>query len=353
MFAFTASRDFFAVVVRPGALATVGAMVRRGVVVAVLLVLLVPAAALTVLRLGDPGWVLAVQAVTFAPAALVLYALALLVLVVAALRSAGGARLLAGVVAVLVVVPLALHASWFAPQVAGAEPAAAPDAVPLRVMTSNLLRGDGDPADVVAAAREARADLVVLPEATARTTRALGRLGADEAWPHRAGRAGADIEGTLVLSADPVRDVRVLPTQLDSVAFTVERGDRDLRVLAVHPIAPYDGAAGWRRDHAAILAAVRRERPDVVLGDFNATMDHRPMRRLAAEGYRTATEVANEGWRPTWPVNGLFSLGPLPLPRSAEIDHVLVRDGTAVLGTERHLVAGTDHLALSADLRLR
>jgi len=320
----------------------------------VLALLLVPAVALTLARLTNPSWVLAVQYVAFTPFAIPLYAAALVVLLVAARRTGPGrARWVTWAGVALTAGALVLHGTWFSPQLVGAQADPPRGAEPLRVMTANLLRGDGDVADVLAAARENRADVLVLPEATGRTDRALRRLGAGETWPHRAGRVGTDIEGTLVLSRSPVRDVRQLDTRLDSLSFTVATPRRGVRVVAVHPIAPYEGAGRWRADHAAILEAVRRTDPDVVLGDFNATVDHAPMRRLHDEGLRTATEAANEGWRPTWPVNGLFSLGPVPLPRSAEIDHVLVADTVTVVGTERHDVADTDHLALSADLRVR
>lgn len=320
----------------------------------VLALLVLPALGLTLARLTDPSWVLAVQYVAFTPFAILLYGAALVVLLTAAVRTgAGRARWVTWTGAVLVAAALALHVTWFSPQLLGAQADPPRDAVPLRVMTSNLLRGEGRVVDVVDAARESRADVIVLPEATGATERALERLGADETWPHRAGRAGRDIEGTLVLSRYPVRGAQQLGTRLDSVSFTVAAPQRAVRMVAVHPIAPYEGAARWRKDHTLILDAVRRTDPDVVLGDFNATMDHEPMRRLADEGLRTATEVANEGWRPTWPVNGLFSVGPVPLPRSAEIDHVLVSDGVSVVGTERYDVADTDHLALTADLRLR
>ncbi|MCH1867252.1 endonuclease/exonuclease/phosphatase family protein [Nocardioides sp. CFH 31398] len=319
----------------------------------VLAVLLVPAVVLTVARLGDPPWVLVVQYAAFTPFAMLLYAAALVVLLLAAARMAAGrARWATWVGTVLVGAALALHVAWFAPQLVGAQADPPRGATPLRVMTANLLRGDGRVADVLDAAREDRTDVVVLPEATRATERALDRLDADATWPHRAGRAGRDIEGNLVLSRYPLRDERQLGTRLDSLSFTLAAPGGPVRMVAVHPIAPYEGARRWREDHRLILDAVRRTEPDVVLGDFNATMDHAPMRRLHDEGLRTATEVANEGWRPTWPVNGLFSLGPVPLPRSAEIDHVLVSDRVAVLGTERHDVAGSDHLALAADLRL-
>ena len=79
---------------------------------------------------------------------------------------------------------------------------------------------------------------------------------------------------------------------------------------------------------------------------MNATPDHDVMRRLDDAGYRDAGEVSNEGWQPTWPAN---HVGILPLlPPLVRIDHVMIGDSMASLGTHTVDIEGTDHLALVA-----
>jgi endonuclease/exonuclease/phosphatase family metal-dependent hydrolase len=117
----------------------------------------------------------------------------------------------------------------------------------------------------------------------------------------------------------------------------------------VHPHSPVD-AALWRRDHATIRAAVASGSPDLVVGDFNATPDHAPMRALADEGYRDVADLANEGWQPTWPANGLYRVLGVPLPRLAPIDHVLVGERLAALGSSTVDLAGTDHRPVVAEV---
>jgi endonuclease/exonuclease/phosphatase family metal-dependent hydrolase len=122
-----------------------------------------------------------------------------------------------------------------------------------------------------------------------------------------------------------------------------------LTVLAVHPTAPTDPEQ-WRADHAAVLAAAEASDPDLVVGDFNATLDHPPMRALADHGWRSVEELANEGWQPTWPSNGLVSPFGLPLPSLVQIDHVLVGPRLAALSTHTVEIPGTDHRAVVAEV---
>ena len=86
------------------------------------------------------------------------------------------------------------------------------------------------------------------------------------------------------------------------------------------------------------------------MGDLNATVDHEPMRRLADAGYRSATELANEGWQPTWPAYGVVHVAGVEVPRLVQIDHVLLGRRMAALETHTLAIRGTDHRALVAEV---
>jgi endonuclease/exonuclease/phosphatase (EEP) superfamily protein YafD len=149
----------------------------------------------------------------------------------------------------------------------------------------------------------------------------------------------------MVFARLPLGEPTRVPTTHGSWAMTVG----DLGLLAVHPSPPTDVDA-WRRDHATIRAAIASSSPDLVVGDFNATPDHPPMRALADAGYRAVSELANEGWQPTWPANGGFRVLGVPLPRSAQIDHVLVGERLAAIRSSTFPLAGTDHRPLVAEV---
>jgi endonuclease/exonuclease/phosphatase family metal-dependent hydrolase len=119
-------------------------------------------------------------------------------------------------------------------------------------------------------------------------------------------------------------------------------------LFAVHPYAPTD-IAKWRRDHHLIRTAVVDEQPDLIVGDLNATTDHPQLRALAQAGYRSAAELANEGWQPTWPATGVSVLG-ISVPRVVGIDHVLVGPTFAAIDTRTLDIPESDHQALVAEV---
>jgi len=312
---------------------------RRDVVfVVACVVLLAPAALLTLFRLVEPPWGRAVQAVAFTPFALLLYGAALL-LVVAVMLARRTVAVPFAVTAGLALAGLVVHVWWFAPQLTGEVPAAAVDAEPTVVMTANVLRGHADVAELLALVRDNDVDLLVINEITEPSLAAMDAAGLKTLLPFRAGRPGIEdsVVGTMVFSTEPTRLVDSLDTPLDTLV--VETGG--LRLFAVHPASPVSPQT-WRDDHATILAAVRDRRPDAVVGDFNATLDHGPMRALEDAGYRDSVELTNGGFQPTWPADGLFGLvgflGPV-----AQIDHVLVSDDWAVTETETTEIDGSDH----------
>ena len=301
--------------------------------------LAVPAVILTTARLVEPSGRLGVGLVALTPLALPLYAV---VLVLAGLRLAVVRRwrVVALPVAVVAVVGLVLHGWWYAPQVAGANPPPARDAAPMVVMSSNLRLGHGDGVEVVRHASEERVDLLVVQEVTPGLLAEMDGAGLGELLPYRVGRAASGAAGTMAFARVPLTDPVRLPTALGSWGFVMG----DLRVLAVHPTYPVD-TAGWTHEQEVIAHAVSAQRPDLLAGDFNATLDHRPMRRLADLGYRDVGELANAGWQPTWPADGEWDHVSLPL---AQIDHVLVRSSLAALGMYTVAVPGTDHRAVVA-----
>ena len=86
------------------------------------------------------------------------------------------------------------------------------------------------------------------------------------------------------------------------------------------------------------------------IGDFNATLDHVPLRRLLAFGLRDAAEATNAGWQPTYPAPGSTTWLGLPVPPLVPIDRVLFSGGLAVSHMWRVTTAGADHVGVVADV---
>lgn len=303
------------------------------------LVVGVPAVAITVSRLAGLGWRPAVELQAFTPLAIPAYVVVGLLLLLALVRTR---RRLLLAPAALVVAALALQLTWAAPMVLGSAPA--PGGRRLTVMTSNIETGDGDVTDIARAVRAHHVDLLAVEEITPAALARLQRSGALAQLPYHAGEPKGTFYGTMVFSRSPISDVRRLSTPMGSWALTTA----GLRVMAVHPDSPLKPP--WAANQATIRKAALREHPDLVLGDFNATLDHEPLRRILATGLSDAAQLTNAGWQPTWPADGYAGL---PLPPGAAIDHVLVGHRLTAIRTSTVTVADTDHRSLIAEIATR
>ena len=85
----------------------------------------------------------------------------------------------------------------------------------------------------------------------------------------------------------------------------------------------------------------------MLAGDFNATFDQAPLRKLLATGYVDVASQLGDGMVPTWPYDGR-AIPPVPIT----LDHVLVdpRIGVATFGARP--MPGTDHKAIYATVTL-
>lgn len=308
-------------------------------------VLAAPALLLTLARLVDNDNGSLIRIESFTPLALPIYVVLLVLLAFGAARASGRRRPRV-VAAALALAGLLLHAWWFAPQVVGSDPGPAQGAPRITVMNANLYEGRADAQDVVDAVRENHVDLLVLEEITPGLLEEMDGLGLADLLPQRVGEPDYMVAGTMILANQPLTGHVRLRTTFQGWQATYG----SLTVLGVHPVAPVE-PDGWRADHAAVLAQAEAADADLVVGDMNATPDHEVMRALDDAGFRDAGEVANEGWQPTWPANHV-SIFPA-LPPLVRIDHVLIGDSLASLGTHTVDIDGTDHLALVATVARR
>jgi endonuclease/exonuclease/phosphatase (EEP) superfamily protein YafD len=305
--------------------------------------------ALSVSRFLDTGLRLPVLMASFSSYAVLGYAGLLLACLVALVRSR---RTPFVAVAVAVVAGLAalglVGQGWtLAPLFAGGA-AGEPD---LTVMTSNLEFGRGDAATVVRTVASDEVDVLVLEEVTpGGLTRLLG-AGLADLLPHRVGVPLAGAAGTMVFSGYPL--AAPAPFRLANGGLDIEvAAPAPFRLLAVHTAQPLGGPSLWRTDLTSVrrraLSAVDRG-PTIAAGDFNATLDHEPLRAVLGTGLRDAAEQAGSGWQPTWPTRYRDTLAPRPM---LTIDHVLVSEDYRAIRTRTVSVPHTDHLALVAELRL-
>lgn len=297
------------------------------------LLVALPWLAWAVVRLGglETGYVL-VAAMAVTPYAAATAWIPVVVALLLRRRAVAVLALAAAVALVAVVAPRAL----------GGPQDALPGGRPLSVMTANLRFGRADPRALLELAREHDVEVLSLQELTPDAVPRLDAAGARERFPHRILDSRAGARGSGIMSRHPLRDARQSPPPGPAMpeATVLVPGARPLEVKAVHPVAPLRSLGTWRwiRD----LDGLPRATPDgelrMLIGDFNATLDHKRMRRLLGSGYVDAAEKVGDGLRGT--------------SRFIQIDHVLVDRRARVTAAAFHDVPGSDHDAMTARVSL-
>jgi endonuclease/exonuclease/phosphatase (EEP) superfamily protein YafD len=304
---------------------------------------------LTYCRVFTPSGAKLVIATAFVPYATLGYAVTAAVLVLQLAGADRRARSWRVVVAAVAVVGVVGHLVLVAPLWLGGHDRGRPDLV---VMTANLRLGQADPAAVTRLVQRERVDVLVLQEVTYAEAGALAQQRIRALLPNVVGAPALGGRGTVVLSRFPLTDPQELPTARGS--YRVRVGARaGFWLLAVHSTQPLDGSAEWRADWRTFEQALHGLRgPRLVVGDFNATLDHGPVRAVLDTGLQDAAVEADAGWQPTWPSGepGYRVVGRLGL---VAIDHVLLSKDFSAISTHTFQVPGSDHRALVARLVVR
>ncbi len=214
----------------------------------------------------------------------------------------------------------------------------------LRILTANLRFGQAGGASLVDLVRRTGAEVLSVQEFTPEAADRLDAAGIERLLPYqvidpRSGPEGSGLYSRYPLTKLPDRG----PTTFAMVNATLAvPGAAPIRLTAAHPPAPLGpDAAKWRRDLTEIPPATPHGQVGIVAGDFNATLDHAPLRHLIGEGFTDAADATGQGLVPTfrpWP----------PIT----IDHVLADRRIAVERVKVYFQPASDHRALFAELRL-
>ncbi|MEJ2887004.1 endonuclease/exonuclease/phosphatase family protein [Actinomycetospora aeridis] len=259
-------------------------------------------------------------------------------------RAAGVVALIAALVLVAVVLPRATDDGD--PVV---EPG--PSVTPVTVATVNLQFGRAKPEAVVGLVREQRVDVLGLQELTPEAERALAAAGLTGELPYVVSRARDGAGGTALLARHPLAPSGLTLREgvFSQVTARVLAPSGPVDVVVTHPAAPVfrQDADGWAREIEDLPAPAPMEGPPrLVIGDLNATLDHRPLRTLLDGMWSDAAASLGAGLRGTWPTDAT-------LPPFAAIDHVLVSGPIAPSDLAVRELPGTDHAGLVVTLLVR
>jgi endonuclease/exonuclease/phosphatase (EEP) superfamily protein YafD len=218
----------------------------------------------------------------------------------------------------------------------------------LSVMTANLRYGHGDSDAVMQLVRRHDVDVLSLQELTPAAVRRLDRAGARARFPYRVLEPRSGASGSGLLSRLPLRAAARPPGTPHAMpqAQLAVPGVGAMLVKAVHTIPPLGGdVSAWRAELRSLPCATPDGELRLLIGDFNATLDHHELRALIASGYRDASDTAGVG------LDGTYGVWPR-LPIRIAIDHVLVDRRAHVTHAAVERIPGSDHRALLATLSL-
>ena len=228
-----------------------------------------------------------------------------------------------------------------------------PKSIAVRVLTANLRVGEADPNALIDIANH-NADVVVVQELTAQLADTLNQTGIKAAFPYGILQPGQYGSGVGIWSRYPItQSERIEGYRLKMVSadIAIPGTDQDTIFVAVHLAGPWPQDIGAWRDEIRSLPATLKEFKDqanrrtvIVAGDFNATYDMAPFRKLLTNGYADAAEQAGAGITRTFPADGTW-------PPRFGIDHILTYNATAT-DVQTVRIPGSDHLGLLATVRL-
>ncbi|MEV4638640.1 endonuclease/exonuclease/phosphatase family protein [Actinoplanes sp. NPDC049548] len=221
--------------------------------------------------------------------------------------------------------------------------------VKLHVMTSNMLFGHADAARIVQLVRDNDVAVLALQEFSPAAQTRLAEAGLGKLLPYSSLAPEWGASGSGLYSRFPITDpgTRDNATGFKQAYGTVQpAGTGKIIVESAHPLAPAakSALAGWRSDLAAQPRPDTTGLPRILLGDFNATLDHAPLRSLIGDGYRDAADATGKGLIGTW---GPYDGDPIP---PVTIDHVLVDKRLGVADAAVHGIKDSDHRSIIAEV---
>lgn len=244
------------------------------------------------------------------------------------------AAIVAGVAALLLVAAVV-------PRTVGGVETPPPGSERLDVLSANVYFGTADPAALIALVERYDPDLLAVQELTPEFDRELRAAGVRHLLPFT----------TLALQSPKVgggrgvyskRPIHSLPGHPTWARLKLPDGS-EVRIVNVHPRTPRPGGSDIWRASLSRLPSAGSGPPWVLLGDFNATLDHSALRDVLDRGYRDAGATTGQGLIATWPAGK-------PIPPLVTIDHVFADRRLGIAGYGVDDLPGSDHRAVHASL---
>ena len=246
---------------------------------------------------------------------------------------------------------MALYLSFVLPELTAAEPIPADvrGAETLRLFDANVTQYNFDMAGYGAQIREFRPDIVTLEEFHSFDEQQLISDGALASLPHIYQEDEGGSRGVMIASRYPLGPVT--ESRVDGLPYlwrtTLLLPSGPLPLWLVHTTAPVPPDwHDWSRELAGVDLTLRRVRPRPLLmvGDFNATWNHKGFRAILATGLTDAAAARGHALDMTWSQQFLL------VPPLVRIDHILTSNAVVVSGIQTNPGPGSQHRDLLATI---
>ncbi|OIO68029.1 MAG: endonuclease/exonuclease/phosphatase [Zetaproteobacteria bacterium CG_4_9_14_3_um_filter_49_83] len=216
----------------------------------------------------------------------------------------------------------------------------------IRVLESNVQRGNQACNKLLALIKQEKPDVVVLLEIDQQWAKALKTL--DTAYPYQYVFPQSDNFGIALFSRWPLENIQNLELgrmPIASIKADMRLNDRTITILATHPVPPINNEFHQERNKQLqaiiLLAQHQRQKPLLVVGDLNTSMWSDDYQRLMQD---SGLHNAREGFGivPTWPA----TLPMLMIP----LDHLLLSPQLSALSIHSAGNIASDHLPLIVEL---
>ncbi|WP_033376665.1 endonuclease/exonuclease/phosphatase family protein [Alloscardovia criceti] len=224
-----------------------------------------------------------------------------------------------------------------------------------RLMTLNAHNGQADAEQIVSVVSSEHVEVLALQEVSNGLVQRLYASGLAQYLPYSvlSASSGQDNGGVnAIFTAAPMtsESYDLIPTDASSVAAAcIGMAAKSVCFGSVHPFSPRPGQQGlWDSSLDSLSQLQSESQTYVLLGDFNATWDHKSFRELLGSRFLDAGQQTGEGFHMTYPSNK--QLAGIDIPAMVEIDHIVYDRGLLVGDLQTVTISGSDHKALLGTL---
>ncbi len=219
----------------------------------------------------------------------------------------------------------------------------------IRVLSANVLYLNDRYTEMLDVITRTDPEVVALTEVTPSFLDALKQAGLDTRYPHAlASVPDQRVFSSVLRSKFPLTNQAATSAGAADIVGQVQVGKAKLTIVVVHARAPSNAAAldEWNTGLRTLSdASTRWTGPIAMVGDFNATYWHPPMRQLLGTGFASGHRDRGKGLTMSWPLDSWFTF--------TRLDHVLTKNDAVAARVVNVVMPGSDHLGFVVDLAVR